>query len=275
MTSRSYIELLSLTLSHPYIDGASWRALPGAGAEAWLARMGLKAAFSRGRLRIYGPENFPEPPEAPSPAGREEESALSFFLFCDNPYLIRASDWPVYQPGRELLFFDLEGEKGFGRPKVMEFSAERLAEVNRARKKYLGRPYGPPPFGLASLPEVRRSGAAPLKLELNIATRDIFWIYEIAPKLGLGLALRGGPSDFRRQETEASWRFVSEKPVRLAPSGVRGVSLMMEDGAAPGGLIPLLENLPGPVLGEISWNQELNDYAATVAVDLSRFGLAG
>lgn len=258
-----YAEFLTFTLEHPLIAAAAFSVLPGAGAEGYLARRGLKAAFSGGCLSLRGAIDFPWPPEEKA----KEERGPGFYYFCADPYLIRASAWPSYQPGREILFFTANAAGGFDTPEVVEFLPAQEAELGRARKKYQGRPFGPPPFGLFSLPPLLGPEER-LELSLTVPVRQVRLIYKIVPRLNLPLVLLGN-SVFEKREERDALLFVSQEKFLLAPFKARALSLAVEDGA------PVLENLPGPSLAELHWNPEFCDYAATVTVDLSRFGLIG
>ncbi|WP_027187579.1 hypothetical protein [Desulfovibrio cuneatus] len=266
-----YAAFLSVCIEHPSTNFALWQILPSAASEYFLAQQRLRLKLSGGCLTIWGEAAYAPPPCEMERTDANSSQFLECYLFCSDPYFIRASDVPVFAPGRELLLFHIadEGEKE-AIPQVIAYSPERRKEVADGRKKYFGSAFGQPPVAVLRMPLANRS--KPACLRFSILPRRVFWVYTISPKPGFLLHLQS-THVFRPMPTasEDCAAFISQAPLPLVRRMAEGVDLMMEDGQ--GQLLPLLENLAVPQLNQLNWNADLQQYTGTVHVDLSYFGI--
>ncbi|MFT4302491.1 MAG: hypothetical protein QM579_12145 [Desulfovibrio sp.] len=266
-----YAEFLTLSIEHPITDFTLWQILPSAASEHFLSRQRLFLKSNGRCLTIWGETKYTPPHSVIGKTDVDSNPFLECYLFCSEPYFIRAGDIPVFAPGRELLLFSVpHGDKKEETPQVVAYNPERRKEVADGRKKYFGSAFGQPPVGVVRFPLPDRN--KPLCLRLSILPRRIFWVYTVSPKPEFSLHIRSA-HDFRLMTTadEDCVAFISQTPLPLAKRAAEGVDLMMEDGQ--GQLLPLLENLAAPKLTQLNWNADLQQYTGTVHVDLSCFGI--
>ena len=93
-----FAAFLTLRVVYPLADFRQWRLLPSAQSEMYLAGRIMRLSFGDGELRVWGEKDF-----RPGGRGAETPPLLEFYLFCADPYFMRAGEIPVFRPGREVI----------------------------------------------------------------------------------------------------------------------------------------------------------------------------
>jgi len=262
---REYAAFLTLHLAYPLADFRQWRFLPSAAAEQYMAGHKMRLSFNNGQLRFWGEEDF-----QPRASQAEEDTPfLEFYLFCADPYFMRAGEVPVFRPGEELLLLGLSGGGEIPDMEVVKYGREKQKEVAQGRKKYFGTAFGAPPLAIVRFAAPRRG--APARLRMEIPARRVYWVYRIHPRPAAPLCIQGACGFHQReQEGEGAAVFMSNRPLSLAAKGIKGIHLLFED--ERGRLVPLVENLPSPGIEGIVWDKGFGGYVGTIQMDLSAFG---
>jgi hypothetical protein len=228
----------------------------------YLAGRRMRLSFGDGELRVWGEKDF-----RPGGRGAETPPLLEFYLFCADPYFMRAGEIPVFRPGREVILLTVSGRNERPDMEVAEYGRERQAEVAEGRKKYFGSAFGAPPLAIVRFAPPGRE--APAAWRMEIPARRVHWVYRVRPRPAARLSVRGA-CGFRQRETEdaAEAVFVSDRPLPL--TAVKGIHLMFED--EQGQESPLMENLASPHIEHIVWDEAAGGFIGTVRVDLGGFG---
>jgi|GEM_PF-6563094 len=263
---KEYAAFLTVRLAYPLADFRQWRLLPSAAAEQYLAGHKMRLSFNDGELRFWGEEGF-------GPRASEVEEGvpfLEFYLFCANPYFMRAGEIPLFRPGEELLLLSLSSSRETPDMETIKYSRERQEEVAQGRKKYFGSAFGAPPVAILRFAAPRRD--VPQSFRIEIPARRVYWVYRIHPKPAAPLCMQGACGFHRREKEgeEGAAVFMSNRPLSLTAKGIKGIHLLFED--EQGRLVPLVENLPSPGMEGIVWEEGVGGYVGTVHMDLSAFG---
>lgn len=267
-----YKRLLTLTIRHPLIDVDRWVLLPSSETEQYLLQSRLRMSFSQGRLTIFGVLEEPAKRLRKKPKVRK----MCFYLSGLEPYLQRASNLPLYKPGRQALSISVspKGDGSKQSVKALPLCQCKLDDIATVKKRYRVMP-SVPTFGLLHLPRVV-SGTTH-ELEWNISAREVYWAYLITPRASnpQSLSITDGVETFILNEQDNGTLFVSKKPIPLSASGRKGMSLVSDSAAGGKGIspgIPILENLPSPGLDQVQWDAKLKRYRGTVLLDLRHYG---
>ena len=263
-----YAEFLSLEVDYPQADYRFWSFLPSAETERHLARQRLRIRFSGGRFSAWGLDTLDRT--------ASQDTFLDFYLFCADPYFIRAGEVPIIRPGQELLLFQPKVKQkpetaGGTVAQVIQYTDFQRKEVAEGRKKYFGSTFGPPPVAVFRLPFPCQQET--IQLRVAVPPRRVFWAYAICPKPSLSLHVHADQAFKRFEEanTADSVTFISEEAFPLTSLALRSATLVVEDGQ--GQFLPLIENLAAPRLDRLVWDEGRRNYIGTVNLDLQHFGV--
>lgn len=257
---------LTLTIRHPLIDASQWVLLPCSNTEQYLMRNRLRMSFNQGRLSILGISKE----YVKKSKKKVEIEEMCFYLFCKDTYFQRASELPLFAPGREFLFISVYPKKEGSAQFVDVVPAKPwiINDINIVRKRHIGKPYGIPPSGLLHLPRI--AIGTNYNLTWDIATRKIYWAYLITPLPSNPefVSIKGGLEPFIPKILNNGLLFISKKPISLTAFGYKGISLVLGEYG-----IILMENLASPDISEIQWDASVNNYRGTVLLDLHQYGV--